>query len=139
MRVLLTQPRLPTLYQKPKEPPLNLAILASVLEREGFSVKCIDMEARPESEYTQLLEEFKPHILGLSATTMGVLKASEMALQAKRTVPEIVTIIGGYGVSCDRDYVMSLGHFDYGVIGEGEVALSELCNKSQNGRGSVSP
>ena len=57
MKILLTQPRLPTLYQKPKEPPLNLALLVSVVERQGFTVKCIDMEARPEGEYRQ------PHVV----------------------------------------------------------------------------
>lgn len=135
MKVLLTQPRLPTLYQKPKEPPLNLAILAAVLEQEGFTVRCLDMEACPQGEYVQLMREFKPHILGLSATTMGVLRASEMALQAKEMLPEITTVIGGYGVSCDREYVMNLEHFDYGVIGEGEVTLSELCNNIRDGVG----
>lgn len=135
MKVLLTQPRLPTLYQKPKEPPLNLALLASVVERQGFTVKCIDMEARPEGEYIHLLKEFEPHILGLSATTMGVLKAAEMASTAKRMIPEVKTIIGGYGVSCDPEYVMSIEHFDYGVIGEGEATLSELCNNIGDGKG----
>ena len=135
MKVLLTQPRLPTLYQKPKEPPLNLAILAAVLEKEGFTVKCLDMEARPEGEYLQLMREFKPHILGLSATTMGVLRVVEMAVQAKEMIPEIKTIIGGYGVSCDREYVMNIEHFDYGVIGEGEVTLSELCNNIREDKG----
>lgn len=135
MKVLLTQPRLPTLYQKPKEPPLNLALLASVVERQGFTVKCIDMEARPEGEYIHLLKEFEPHILGLSATTMGVLKAAEMASTAKRMLPEVKTIIGGYGVSCDPEYVLSIEHFDYGVIGEGEATLSELCNNIGDGKG----
>jgi len=136
MKILFTQPRLPTLYQKPKEPPLNLALLASVAEREGFTVKCIDMEARPEVEFIHVMKEFKPHILGLSATTMGVLKAGEMAFRAKRMIPELKTIIGGYGVSCDPEYVMSsIEHFDYGVIGEGEATLSEFCNSIRDGKG----
>ena len=128
MKILLSQPRLPSLYQKPKEPPLNLAILAAVLEREGFTVKCIDIEARPRSDYVQLLKEFEPDILGLSATTMGVQSIDEMARMAKGAMPEIKTVIGGYGVSCDPEYVMNFSHFDYGVIGEGEVTLSELCD-----------
>jgi len=135
MKVLLTQPRLPSLYQKPKEPPLNLAILAAMLEREGFTVKCIDMEARPKGDYVQLLKEFEPDILGLSATTMGVLSTDEMARVAKGTMPEIKTVIGGYGVSCDPEYVMNFRHFDYGVIGEGEVTLSELCNNIRDRKG----
>ena len=129
MKIILTQPRLPTLYQKPKEPPLNLAILASVLEQEGFDVKCIDMEASPESEYIQLLKDLRPDIIGLSATTMGVLTVSEMARKAKLLVPGVRTVVGGYGVSCDPEFVMGLKYFDYGVIGEGEVTLSELCTK----------
>lgn len=134
MRVLLAQPRLPTLYQKPKEPPLNLAILAAVLEREGFTVKCIDMEAHPKAAYLELLRDFKPHILGLSATTMGVLSASEMAGIAKETIPGIITVIGGYGVSCDPEFVMGLKYLDYGVIGEGEVTLAELCASIRDGK-----
>jgi anaerobic magnesium-protoporphyrin IX monomethyl ester cyclase len=135
MKILLTQPRLPSLYQKPKEPPLNLAILASVLEEKGFEVRCIDMEAHSVNHYTQVLKEFEPHLLGLSATTMGVLKAADMAKEAKSILPQVKTVIGGYGVSCDRDYVMDLGDFDYGVIGEGEVTITELCSAIRDGKG----
>ena len=134
MRLLLAQPRLPTLYQKPKEPPLNLAILASALEEEGFTVKCMDMEARPESEYVKALQDYKPHVVGLSATTMGVLSVAEMARAAKGTVSAVKTVVGGYGVSCDPEFVMGLGDFDYGVPGEGEAALPELCNCIRDGR-----
>lgn len=113
---------------------MNLAVLAAVLEREGFTVKCIDMEAHPKGAYVQLLRDFKPHILGLSATTMGVLTVSEMAGIAKETMPGITTIIGGYGVSCDPHFVMSLKPLDYGVIGEGEITLSEVCNDIRDRR-----
>lgn len=134
MKILLTQPRLPSLYQKPKEPPLNLAILASVLEREEFSVKCIDLEARPKGEYLSLLEEYRPNIIGLSATTMGVLSVAEMARSAKGRLPGVLTVVGGYGVSCDPEYVMGLNCFDYGVIGEGEETLAELCYHIHDGK-----
>jgi radical SAM superfamily enzyme YgiQ (UPF0313 family) len=65
---------------------------------------------------------------------MGVLRAAEMASQAKEMLPEITTIIGGYGVSCDPEYVMGIRHFDYGVIGEGEMTLSELCGNIRDGK-----
>ena len=134
MKVILTQPRLPTLYQKPKEPPLNLAILASVLENKGFTVKCLDMEARVASDYVRLLKDFQPNIVGLSATTMGILSVSEMAGIAKKIVPGIRTVVGGYGVSCDPHFVMGLNCFDYGVIGEGEITLPELCENIRDGK-----
>ncbi|MBW2049063.1 MAG: B12-binding domain-containing radical SAM protein [Deltaproteobacteria bacterium] len=113
---------------------MNLAILAAVLEKDGFTVKCLDMEARPAGDFIETLKEFRPHILGLSATTMGVLSVSRMARAAKDLIPGLKTIVGGYGISCDPDYVMGLGAFDYGVIGEGEETLSELCNKIRDGK-----
>jgi hypothetical protein len=60
-------------------------------------VKCLDTEPRPEGEYLQLMLEFKTDNLGLSATNMAVLRAVEMALQAKEILPEIKGIIGGWG------------------------------------------
>jgi radical SAM superfamily enzyme YgiQ (UPF0313 family) len=109
-------------------------MLASVIEKEGFTVKCMDMEDRPENEYFQSLQEFKPHVVGLSATTMGVLSVAELAGAAKRIIPGATTVIGGYGVSCDPDFVMGLGDFDYGVMGEGEVTFSELCSNIRDGK-----
>ena len=134
MKALLAQPRLPTLYNKPKEPPLNLAMLASVLEQEGFTVKCVDREACSEDDYIQTLHDFKPHIVGLSSTTMGVLSVVEMARIAKEIDPDVTTIVGGYGVSCDPDFVMNHESFDYGVIGEGEETLAELSNNIRDSK-----
>ena len=108
MNVLLTQPRLPTLYQKPKEPPLNLAILAAVLEGQGFTVKCLDMEAHEKSEYTQTLNEYSPQIVGLSATTMGVLSIAEMAEEETKDA---------YDLQNDLDiFVKELGDLEFQLM-----------------------
>jgi len=134
MKILLTQPRLPTLYQKPKEPPLNLALLASVLENHGFIVKCIDMEAKAKKEFIHLLQHFKPDILGLSSTTMGINRVIEMAAHAKAILPDLVTIAGGYGVSCDPEYVMNFKEFDYALPGETEISFPSLCNNIRDNK-----
>ena len=55
-----------------------------------------------------------------------VLVAANIAKKIKQIAPDIPIIIGGYGVTCDPNYVTKL--FDIGVIGEGEETIVELCN-----------
>lgn len=125
-RIILFQPEIKSIYGKPKEAPLNLAILAAVLEKKGWEIKCFNLETDTEQEFFNSIRKFKPSVIAISATTQMVLAAANIAKKIKQIAPDIPIIIGGYGVTCDPNYVTKL--FDIGVIGEGEETIVELCN-----------
>jgi len=126
LRVLFLQPSMPTLYETPKEPPLNLAMLAAVCQPEGHDVVCLNMEYDSPARLTEVLRQFRPQVVGLSATTRGISPAHDLAGEIKERLPGVIIVLGGFGVTVDTDFVMSLDHFDLGVLGEGETTVVEL-------------
>ena len=128
MRVLFLQPSMPTLYETPKEPPLNLAMLAAVSETEGHDVVCLNMEYDSRSRLHEVLKKFRPEVVGLSATSRGVYPAHDLAEEIKTQLGQVTIVLGGFGVTVDTDFVMSLEHFQIGVPGEGETTVVELLN-----------
>lgn len=126
MRVLFLQPSMPTLYETPKEPPLNLAMLAAVCAPEGHDVVCLNMEYDSPARLAEVLDKFRPEVAGISSTTRGVYPAHDLAGKIKGRLPGVKIVLGGFGVTVDTGHVMSLEHFDVGVLGEGEVTVVEL-------------
>lgn len=113
-------------------PPLGIAYIAAVLEKNGYEVKIIDSQA---SNFTKdllkkkLLYE-KPDIVGITAMTptiRGSMEASEIAKKAGATV-----IIGGPHLAACPVETVSHPYIDYGIIGEGEYAMLELVKAIEN-------
>ncbi|MBN1384652.1 MAG: cobalamin-dependent protein [Elusimicrobia bacterium] len=114
-------------------PSLGLAYLASVLEKEGHTVKIIDCTLG--LTYTDIEKEakkFTPDITGISATTPTYNNAKKSASAVKKAVPKSVLIIGGAHPTALPEEVIKEGTFDFAVLGEGEETLSELVKKLYN-------
>jgi anaerobic magnesium-protoporphyrin IX monomethyl ester cyclase len=105
---------------------LGLAYLAAVSERRGDEVVIFDadVEKQPVAEFIQ---EFRPHIVGITANTPQV----KQAWRTARTIKEVYDcpiVLGGPHVSvlpeesCEKPYV------DIVVRGEGEETWTEICN-----------
>ena len=131
-KILLFQPKIESLYGKPKEAPLNLAILAAALEKANWSIICLNLEKDSEKKLFDTFKNFNPDVVGISATSQMVMAAAEISGELKRLNPKIKTVIGGYGVTCEPEEVMKF--FDFGVIGEGEETIVELCNAISSGK-----
>lgn len=112
-------------------PPLGLAYIAAVLEREGYKVDILDCQALRLS-MKQLREEIKtrgPHILGITSTTPTIYPALKAAEIAKEVDKDIVTVMGGPHVTFTPNEILdSSEEVDFIVIGEGEYTMLELLN-----------
>lgn len=109
--------------------PLGVYYLASYLRNHGYKVAVTDAEALKVTE-KQILEEvagFGPDFIGISSTTVAFHRALGVAQALKASFPKIPIILGGPHVSSNAEHALSYDAFDYGVIGEGEVTLLELC------------
>ncbi|MBF0473755.1 MAG: radical SAM protein [Nitrospirae bacterium] len=116
-------------------PPLNLCYLASQAESKGHVVKIIDGEAEdvPADKMVIKAEEFKPDLIGITATTPFFNVAVELAKRFKEKIkgcPPI--IIGGPHITILK-YEAFLPCFDYGFIGEADNSWNDFVKCLEEG------
>ena len=80
-----------------RAPPLGLAYIAAVLEKEGYDVEIIDATALDLS-FEKLGNELKkrnPDIIGVTSITPTIYDAMKTVDIAKKYCPNAITIMGG--------------------------------------------
>ncbi|MDX9746111.1 MAG: radical SAM protein [Syntrophales bacterium] len=71
--------------------------------------------------------DFRPQIVGFSATTSSFPDAAELARKVKAQTPDVITLCGGVHVSALGEALLaSYPQFDFFCSGEGEMTLAEL-------------
>ena len=100
--------------------PINIGYIGAYLEQYGVTVKIIDQLAGDNVE--KELEDFKPDIAGITATTPVIPDAYKIADFSRSK--NILTVIGGVHASVLPQE--ALGHCDVVVVGEGEQAMLEI-------------
>ncbi len=118
-------------YDRPDFGRTGLAYLAGFLRQyEEYEVSIIDAKFEQLDFHGVLSRvlELNPDIIGYTAFTNEIKPAAYMAGLIKSKLPNIVNIIGGVHVTAiPRQTLEEFPSFDFGVIGEGEVTLYELC------------
>jgi radical SAM superfamily enzyme YgiQ (UPF0313 family) len=111
-------------------PPIGLVYLATYLnERCGIKKENIRVLEPNYCDINEELNNFKPHIFGFSAMTVGYSKVTTFAKELRARQDQYVSmhtpfILGGVHISTLPESLDQV--FDVGVIGEGEIALAEL-------------
>ncbi len=132
MRVLLSLP--PGIHRLEiykitgmKAPPLGLAYIAAVLERNGHKVRIIDTPTLEIERDTWLSEvkSWKPDLVGLSLLTPTAPKGYEAIKLLKEELPDVPVIVGGIHPTFMFDEALKHGA-DVVVRGEGEYTTAEL-------------
>lgn len=101
--------------------PLCLETLAGNLE--DHEVRIVDLKAVPDG-YTDVLEEFCPHIVGITGMTCEANTMLKLAAKAKQTVNPFV-VVGGIHASSDPGF-FNRSEIDYVVVGLGKASFREL-------------
>jgi anaerobic magnesium-protoporphyrin IX monomethyl ester cyclase len=134
MRVLLLSTPYP-LAENPI-PPLSLAYLAAVLQKEGIEVQIMDHLV---SKYTpdklrSELAQFNPDIVGATCVTLNYPIASRIMRVCKNFNPNIVTLLGGPHATFALNETLLRAHWiDLIVTGEGERTLVDLVRTIEKG------
>jgi anaerobic magnesium-protoporphyrin IX monomethyl ester cyclase len=108
--------------------PLGLAYLAACAEKNGYSVKIIDMEAEelmPGDMYSRM-RDMKPDLVGVTSMTPNIAGALEILKITKEVSKDIKTVIGGTQMSVYPKETMSRDFVDFGILGEGEESFIDL-------------
>jgi radical SAM superfamily enzyme YgiQ (UPF0313 family) len=133
MRCLLVNPYYP--ISETPTPPLGLAFLGAALEEAGAEVKIADFVVCPYSKdaLESLIDDFKPHMAGITAVTMTFDNAIEVVKDIKQIDPSILTVMGGPHVSfCAEETLARHPELDIVVVGEGDRTIAELADAVDN-------
>ncbi|MDL1957623.1 MAG: B12-binding domain-containing radical SAM protein [Candidatus Desulfofervidus auxilii] len=136
MRILLLQPPWDN-HLKTDRPPLGIAYIAAVLEKEGYEVQIKDMFLRPgipiEKQVREYME-FDPQIVGISTVTSTHSNGEKVAGIIKNINQDVITIVGGPHASALPKEVIKNPNVDFVVRGEGEITFLELCRHIESGK-----
>lgn len=109
----------------------GLCWIAAVVRQNGYSTEIIDALALRLSndDLVSLIKEKNPKYVGITACTLDVFGASDLAQKLKDVKPDIITILGGPHITAVPGETMErFPAIDIGVIGEGESAIIDLLN-----------
>jgi len=115
-------------------PPLNLAMLAAVVEQAGHRAMIIDAEIEgiDVQETIQRLREFEADLVAFTATTPIFHISSDWAAQVRDALG-LPILIGGFHVTLFGESVF-LDQFDFAFIGEADVSLQRFLERFSTDR-----
>ncbi len=117
--------------------PVGLGYITSTLKSAGHTVICLN--CNHAAEEPAVLVERTVRETGAQACLTGGLSPYLPQIRgifsaARRANPGIFNIAGGGVLSSDPEAMPELIDIDAGVIGEGEVTVTDLCDALQHGR-----
>jgi radical SAM superfamily enzyme YgiQ (UPF0313 family) len=117
-------------------PPLGLLYLAGYLERKStHRVSVLDAQVE-KLDYEGLrarLQGMEFDVVGITAMTMTMVDVLKSIAMVKELAPETIVVLGGPHVNLYPRETLQLPQVDYVVMGEGEIALSELLDRIEQG------
>ena len=140
MKVMLISPPYPKdkIFRKSMKnlgavlPPLGIAYIASMLEKDCHEVKIIDGPAWATvlgygfDELENDIRKFSPDVIGVSASTSQIEHAKKVISIAKAVNKDCVVILGGTLISADPKALLGFEEVDFGVYGEADLTFSEI-------------
>jgi len=118
------------------EIPNGLCYLAAVTRAAGHRTAIIDAHAlnmANERLADRIIEEGASYV-GISANTINIYSAADLAERLKKANPKIVVIVGGpHMTAVPAETMERFPDIDIGVIGEGEDTIIELLDALERG------
>lgn len=107
---------------------LSYAAISGLLKEKKYKVRLIDLNASlsPKSDYINLLNKFRPDLIGFNITTPIFKKVDEYSKIARERLPGVKLIAGGPHVSVMPEDVLKTTCFNIAVIGEGDFSFQKI-------------
>lgn len=111
-------------------PTMGIGYIASLLEKNGVSVRIFDYIGEPKvlDDILKDIADAAPDLIGITATILTISTSHELAREIRKSFPKIPLVIGGPQLCSAPEKTMRDGPYDIGVIGEGEETMLELVN-----------
>ncbi len=129
-KVMLVKPDARSVYGYPTTPLLGLGLLASILIKAGFKTMILDLRLKGYGNDNLLaaITDFKPHIIGFSASSFDYLNAVNLCEIVKKNDSSIVTVIGGPHTTMCPEKALDPESVDYICVGEADKTITEFVN-----------
>lgn len=116
-------------------PPLGLAYMAAVLQKNGIDVKIIDAKSLNMShkEVSEVVENERPDLVGVTVFTSQLRSALLTCRGIREAYPAAKIIVGGPHIHPLHNEVIQKDFVDFCVRGEGESTMLELVDAISNG------
>ena len=126
--ILLLYPDCPSSYGDPRNPPIGIGIIGTILQKKGFNVKIWDLrlDSYTLNKLKDFIDGFKPIFIGISTTSIGFKSTVEICKMVKNHFPHIVTIVGGPHPSSYPERTLKNKEIDFICMGEGESIIVEF-------------
>lgn len=144
--ILLIVPPSPLVYPRmfiqslSGQNPLGIGYIASLLRKEGFRVKCLNLYLGLKNlkALEHLVRQNQPVIIGFSSMTENFQNGLLLAKIVKSVNPDSIVVFGGPHVTfLDEEVLSGNTYVDIVVRGEGEFTMLELANYFIYGKGSL--
>lgn len=130
MKTMLINPSQDTKYP---QPPLGLASIAAVLEKNNCHVEILDANTSQLSESMIVKKAGNADIIGITALTPVINSAMRIAKGIKQTNPNSTILLGGpHATILPEEILNNVPEIDIIVRGEGEETIVELCTVLEN-------
>lgn len=116
--------------------PLGIAYISSSMKTAGYKVFTLNLNHKKGKVFDIIKNQIKKNKIDVVATgglSFQYTTVKEVIEVAKKIDNKIITIVGGGIITSDAEPAMkALEYVDYGVIGEGDITIRELCNALEN-------
>lgn len=110
-------------------PPLGLAYIAAVLEKDGYVVKIFDLtldRGRSSEDKSDDIIGFSPDVIGLSVATHNYHNAIKVASYLKIMTGAYI-VFGGPHPTIVPEEILKNDFVDFVIVGEGEETFLKIC------------
>ncbi len=113
-------------------PPLGVAYIAAMLEKDAHEVRIIDGPTWATvldygfDDLEKDIKDFSPDVIGVSASTSQIEHAKKVIGISKSINKDCMVILGGTLISADPNALLWFDGVDYGVYGEADLTFSEI-------------
>lgn len=117
----------PPQFTKYAQPPMGLAIIAAVLERQGYQVTILDTNALKLEPKETAWQVANADVVGLTAMTPTINAAMNIAREVKKINPGLTIVLGGaHATLLPEETLTTVPEIDIIVRGEGEETIMNL-------------
>lgn len=127
MKVLLIYPASGVESRQGRKEPLGICYISAYLKKYGHTTRVVDQIDETNDDILDIVNTFKPDIVGISSMTYNYPNALNLAKRIKAEYGDVTVFFGGTHASGMPDIVKEPA-IDVVVIGEGELTTLELVN-----------
>ena len=110
-------------------PPLGLAVIAALLEKNDFKVQIIDaniLKMNNDGVFKKI-KDFDADIVGIQLNVVTARAGIELSNMIKENMPDTKVVIGGPFTPENLERLLKETKADFFVQGEGEITFLEIC------------